>query len=124
MTVVAMLAAAVLLTGCGYNVNMTVISNRSIDFEELSEVNATAKILGVAEGKDSQVWFLIFPIGGAPNLDQALDRALADGEGDCLIRAKATYSRWGIPFLLYGHSWQVEGQALKTVDTIKVISGD
>jgi len=124
LTVVAMLAAAVLLTGCGYNVKMSVVSNRTIDFEELNATYSGTKVLGVSEGNDSQVWFLIFPIGGAPNLDQALDRALADGEGDCLIDAKATYSRWGIPFLLYGHSWHVEGKALKTVDTVKVINAD
>ena len=124
LTAIALLVAAVCLTGCGYNVKMSVISNRSIDFEELSQSSSPTKVLGVAEGRDSQVWFLIFPFGGSPNLDQALDRALADGDGDCLLRAKATYSFWGIPLLLCGRSWTVEGEAMKTIDTVKVIDGD
>jgi hypothetical protein len=60
------------------------------------------------EGKDSRVWFLFFPLGGAPTIEEAMDNCLAEGNGD-FIKDARIYETWWSFLIFSGGGYAVRG---------------
>lgn len=61
-----------------------------------------APITRTVEATDGRVWFLFIPLGGAPNLEEAVDRVMDEGNGDFLERVRLYTKRWSIGLFSYG----------------------
>lgn len=88
---------------------------RLIDFTAISSKNCD--IPGTrgerTEGRDL-TWILLgFPLGGPPNLKEAVDRAIEKGGGDCLVDGVLYQKAWSA--LVIGQvGFVVEGTVVNT----------
>ena len=78
-----------------------------------------------AAGRDEAVWLLLLPTG-FPNMDRALDKALADGGGEVIMNYSSSYYVKGLFFptiLVYGI--RIEGDVYRVVgESNPVPAGD
>jgi hypothetical protein len=61
-----------------------------------------APIKRTVEASDGRLWFLFIPLGGAPNLEEAVDRVMDEGNGDFLERVRLYSKHWTIGLFSYG----------------------
>jgi hypothetical protein len=106
------IACAPLLVGCTHHHgNFSVISNklvRTSDFD-LSQLDRTRNVVG----EDRMHILLIFPTKLEATLDEAIDDALREGDGDLIVDAVVESWEWYVP--PYGQAgWRVRGDVVKT----------
>ena len=112
--VVALLGfALVLQAGCVVrHGDFTVLSSKLIrlsDFE-LSQAERTRNV----EGRDVAHIIIIIPTKQAASLEDAINDALAKGNGDVMTDAVIHSWAWYIPYI-YGQSgWKVKGDVVRT----------
>lgn len=56
-----------------------------------------------------RMWFLCFPLGGAPSIKESVDRCLDKGNGDFMERARIYSTDWSLIVFSYG-SYKVLGE--------------
>ncbi len=92
--------------------DFTVISNklvRTSDFE-LSTADRRRGIVG----EDKAHIIILFPTKAQVTLEEAIDDALRQGEGDVLTDAVIEFTSWYIPYVYGQTSWKVTGDVVKT----------
>lgn len=67
-----------------------------------------APIVRTVKASDGRLWFLFIPLGSAPNLEEAVDRAMDLGNGDFLERVRLYSTVWSIGLFSYS-SYTVKG---------------
>ena len=92
--------------------DFTVISNKLLWTTEF-ELNKADRVEGV-EGKDVTHIILIFPIGGRPTLERAIDDALEKAGGDVMTDAVVRSWSWYVPYLYGQRGWAVRGDVVQT----------
>jgi hypothetical protein len=110
----ALLAILFAGSGCTKRVaDLTVISSKNVDLYPLNLdlASPNRNIRGV----DGRWWFLFIPFGGAPIMEEALENALAIGNGDLMTSAKIYERSWSVFILSYGGIF-VEGDVWNTLD--------
>ena len=100
-----------LALGCTkFHGDYTVISNRLVrtsDFE-LSKAERRKNV----EGRDVAHMILFIPTKIQVTLEEAIENALDEGQGDVMTDAKIWYWEW---WFIYGQSgWKVVGDVIKT----------
>lgn len=82
---------ALALTGCSRRVaDLAIVSTQTPEYSMI----ASAPMIQDVEGKDSRTWFLIFPMNGSPNFEEAIDVALVKANGDFMTNAKLYSTFW------------------------------
>ena len=106
-------ALAVVLTGCvTRHGDFSVASNKLLRLSEF-ELDKAERARNVM-GKDVQRIVFLFPIGGMPTIEGAMDNALEKGNGDVMTDVVIKSWSWYIPYV-YGESgWSVQGDVIKT----------
>jgi hypothetical protein len=101
LALLATIALIVPLTaGCTRRIaDLTVLSSKNVDLYPL-DLRGAHKQHNV-KGTDGRWWFLVFPLGFRPNLEDALEDALNNGRGDIMTSAVIYTRAWHI--LLIGH---------------------
>ena len=108
-------ASALPLAGCiTYHGEYSVLSNRVLDLDQFEPRKAVAKRV-YAEGKAvRRIISYVADRNDHPRLEEAIDRALEEGEGDVILNAQVLGWDWYIP-LIYGSSgWKVVGDVINT----------
>ena len=107
-------ALALLLGACTSNHGtFTIISNRSVDYEQLKN---NSEIIRNVEGKDRAHTIIAFPTKTNPNMFGAVTDALSQHEGDAMINVSVESFFWWIPYIYGQHGWRVKGDVLKIKD--------
>lgn len=73
------------------------------------EKMGSAPMQSGVEGTSSRVWLGPLPLGGAPNVKEAVDKCLDAGGGDFMERARIYSTDWTLIVLSYG-SYTVHGE--------------
>lgn len=109
---VLMAALAVLTSSCTSRLtDFTVISTKSVSLESTKLAKASKRVKGV----DKAHMILFIPLG-APNLKEAIDKAIEQYPGAVALADGVVKSKW-MSFLLYGQtSYIVEGTPLYPAD--------
>ncbi len=113
------LAIAVLGFGCTIrHADFTVLSNKNV---EISRVDLKRiQLVRNQEGRDGRLWFLIFPLGMSPTLEEAVDQCLEDGGGDFMTSAVISRKWWSFILFSYG-AWYIKGDV---GNSLSYASGD
>ena len=103
-----------ILSGCAHRqADLTLVSTRNVRYENILAARK-AQNPATVEGYDLQHLVLIFPVSATPNLEEAIDDAMDQAHGDCMIDAVVYSYGWYIP-LIYGQSgWKVTGKVVNT----------
>ncbi len=100
------------LTGCATRSDFTAISGKNVNLSNIKVDKSMSK--GRASGEDCTHTIIIFPTGGPPTLDEALDRALEPKQANLLLDAVVRFHWFYIP-LIYGQQcWKAEGVVYDT----------
>ncbi len=92
--------------------DLTAISTRSVNLDRVDLDSLPRK--GRVEGRTSKWMILGIPLG-IPHLEDAVDDALTEGQGDLLTDAVVYQSGWSVIF--FGQSTiSVEGEVVSTRD--------
>jgi hypothetical protein len=99
---------AIIFSGCASRSDFTAISSKNVNVSNIQIDRAKSK--GKATGEDCTVYLFLWPVGGRPTLDEALDNALEPKQANILFDAVAN---WNIFHLLIAgqECWKVEGEA-------------
>lgn len=104
LSVAMVLICALYLSSCSYRVgDFTVASTRNVEIGE--EYTRVAKSV---EGIDRSHVILFFPLG-MPNLEDAIDNALANADGDLMTNVSMHYIWWYIPLIYGQYLYKVKG---------------
>ena len=57
---------------------------------------------------------ILFPTGGPPTLEGAIDNALRKGKGDVMTDAVVHSWSWYIPYIYSQRGWSVRGDVVRT----------
>ena len=107
------LLIALVSTGCVVrHGDFSVISNKLIRVSAL-ELDKPGRVKGVT-GKDVRHIIVLFPTGGLPTLEGALDDAFEKGGGDVMTDAVIKSWSWYIPYVYGQDGWGVTGDVVKT----------
>jgi hypothetical protein len=114
---VRFLAAASLLAlgaGCTHRVaDLTVVSSKNVDLYPLDLRGGRPQIN--VRGVDGRWWFFFLPLGGEPNVEEALDDALKNGVGDLMTDA-VLYQRFWTVFFMSRGEFIIEGKVWNSGD--------
>jgi len=105
-----LIAAAFAASSCSLRLaDLTVVTTKNVNLDkvDLDSLPQTKNITG----RDSKFIFLFIPFG-TPQLKEAIDDALAKGNGDILVDAVVYNKSWW--FLIGEDSIEVKGTAVKT----------
>jgi hypothetical protein len=103
-----------LATGCATRSDMTAISSKNVNLQNLSLDPSESK--GRTSGEDCTHIISFIPTGGPPTIDEAIDRALEARGANILTDAVVEWSYFYIPYI-YGRScWHAEGDAYDTFE--------
>lgn len=105
-----LIVMALFISSCSLRLaDLTVVTTKNVNLDkvDLDSLPQTKNITG----KDSKFIFLFIPFG-SPQLKEAIDDALAKGNGDILVDA-VVYSKWWW-FLIGENSIEVKATAVKT----------
>jgi hypothetical protein len=106
-----LLLAASILPGCVQrHGDLSVVSSRNVDLDAEHEM-----VVRGAVGKAYKHIIIIIPTG-MPNMEEAIDAALDEHEGDYLTNAKISYLFWFIPYIYGQFGYKVEGDVWKKVE--------
>jgi len=101
-----------MLAGCANRlIDFTIISSKNVDFAKADKFKKGTKRV---KGEDITL-IIIFPLGGPPNIKEAIDRAIEKVPGAiALVDGVISHSQFQIPF--FGrNAWVAEGTPL--IDT-------
>lgn len=104
----------IVLSGCATRSDFTAISSKNVNLSNL-QIDRT-KLKGRTMGEDCQDIIILFPTGGPPTLDEALDRALEAKNATLLFDAVVNFHHFYIPYLYGQTCWKVEGDAYDTYE--------
>ncbi len=104
--------AFTLFTGCATRSDFTAISGKNVNIANIKLDPAMAK--GQTSGEDCQHIVIIIPTGGAPTLDEALDKALEAKQANLMLDAVVRHNWFYIPYIYGQECWKVEGVAYDT----------
>jgi len=111
--VILLLLTIVVSTGCVVrHGDFSVLSNKLMDLSEF-EIDKADRAKNLV-GKDVQHIIFLFPTGGPPTLEGALDEALEKGGGDIMTDAVVYSWSWYIPYVYGQTGWSVKGDVVKT----------
>lgn len=100
-----------LTTGCVTRVaDCTVASTKNVKLSKM-DLDSMPKTKGI-EGESSQFVFLFIPFSGAPNIKDAIDDALAKGDGDLMV--DPVFYKGGWWFIVGENTLKVKGEVVKT----------
>jgi|GEM_PF-418598 len=89
----------IVTVGCAHRIgDFSVLSSGAPQYASMDKAMVTQSV----EGKDGRLWFLFIPLGGAPNLEEAVDDCLDKGKGDFIERARLYQNAWSILLFSYG----------------------
>ena len=101
-----------LANGCAIrHGDFTVLSNKVVRLSEF-ELGKAERTRDVT-GKDVDHIISFIPTG-VPTLEEAVDDALEEGNGDVITDAVIYYRWWYIPYIYGQSSWTVSGDVVKT----------
>ncbi len=111
LVVAASCSALLLMAGCEQRLgDFTFLSSKNIDLLKLEmEAPADARIV---EGEDSKPIVFLFS-GGAPNLKEAVDRAIESGQGTALTDVSIYQKGWYIPYIVGENAFRVRGKVVR-----------
>ena len=90
----------------------TVASTKNVKLSNL-DLDTLPRTKGV-EGQSTQLWFLgLIPLQGMPNIKDAMDDALAKGDGDLMLDAVFYEGGWSA-ILFSQHVVTVKGEVVNT----------
>lgn len=111
----ALLMLSAALSGC---------TTRLWDFTVMSTRNVPIDLSTRQEGEGDAMEFIVIVIPtGVPNMKEAVDRAIEDGNGDLLLNARVRYSWWYIPYVFGQEGYHVEGNVTDTAELLTGGSG-
>ena len=114
ISIAAACACMIATTGCQTRLaDCTVASTKNVKLSKI-DVDSLHRTKGV-EGISTQTTFLFIPLSGPPNVKDALDDALAKGNGDLMIDAVFYQSGWW--FIVGQNTISVKGEVVKTRST-------
>ena len=108
------IAGLLVAAGCSTRSDLTAISSKNVKLDPLRLDPARSK--GRASGEDCTSIIIIFPTGGRPTIDEALDRALESKSANLLTDAVVTWSYFYIPYIFGQSCWRAEGDAYDTFE--------
>ena len=110
---ICILLLCLAVTGCSVrHGDFTVVSSKLVRLSEF-ELEKANRVRGI-EGRDVMHIIILFPCGGQPTIDGALDDALEKGGGDVMTDAVITSWSWFIPYIYGQAGWSIEGDVVKT----------
>lgn len=96
----ALAALGMLTAGCANRMgDFTILSTKNVEISRV-DLKRVPFQRGV-EGADGRVWVLFIPFGAAPNLKEAVDQCLENGNGDFMTSAVLYQNSWSV--LLFGY---------------------
>ena len=116
-SVVATFAIAVVLTSTGcitYHGQYSVLSNRVLDLKDFDPARALAKRVYAEGSSERRMVAMIVDRERLPTLDEAIDKALEEGEGDLILNAQVLHWHWDIPLIYASSGWKVVGDVVNT----------
>jgi hypothetical protein len=109
-TSIALVLGVVVMSGCTTRIgDMTVISSKTVNLDRI-DIDKCPQTKNVV-GRDSRFVFLFIPFG-VPHLKDAVDDALAKGNGDLITDAAFYSTEWW--FLIGEHTLEVRGTVVQT----------
>lgn len=110
---VLLVAISFCMVGCVVrHGDFTVLSDKMVRLSDF-ELDKADRMKGVV-GEDTMHMVCIFPIGGPPTLEGAIDDALEKGGGDVMTDAIVKSWGWYIPYIYGQFGWSVKGDVVKT----------
>ncbi len=111
---------AVFLSSCTERVGgFPVISTHNVDLARIESSKKSANC-GI-EGESSVAWFLFIPLGRQPQVGDAVDLAIRNGGGDCMVNA--TVEQTWYWFIIGGYSAYVaRGDVINTSGMTKTVA--
>ncbi len=104
----------IILSGCATRSDFTAISSKNVNLSNIKIDRSRLK--GRAAGEDCQHVIILFPTGGPPTLDEALDNALETKKANLLLDAVVNWNSFYIPYVYGQTCWKVEGEAYDTYE--------
>ncbi len=102
------------LASCASRSDFTAISSKNVNLSDIQIDRSKSK--GRVHGEDCTQIIIVFPTGGPPTLDEALDQALEGANANVLLDAVVDYHTFYIPYLFGETCWEVEGNAYDTYE--------
>ena len=106
--------ALVTIWGCATRSDLTAVSSKNVNLSNMQIDRAKSK--GRTSGEDCQHIIIVFPTGGPPTLDEALDIALEAKQANLLLDAVVNWNYYYIPYIYGQQCWKVEGDAYDTYE--------
>lgn len=100
------------ITGCAVHSDLSAISSKNINLDEMRVDRAKSK--GHVTGQDCTHIIAIFPTGGAPILEEAVDRAVESAGANLLTDVSVDYHWFYLPLIYGQYCWTVAGDAHDT----------
>lgn len=102
------------LSGCVTRSDFSAISSKNVNLSDITIDHTKSK--GRTSGEDCQHIIILFPTGGPPTIDEALDRALEPKQANILLDAVVEYHYFFIPYIYGQACWKAEGDAYDTYE--------
>jgi hypothetical protein len=95
--------------GCSSTIaSLTVASTKNVDLS-----GGTKEVGRAEEATDGRGWILFIPLGGAPSIDNAMNKVIEKNDGDYLTNVKIEQGGWSI--LAFSRGWlTVKGDVWQT----------
>ena len=107
---------AMISSGCASQSEFKTLSSKNVNLSNFQVDPAKSK--GRVKGEDCTAIILVFPTGGPPTLDEAIDRAVEPKQANLLVDAVVKWSFFQIPLLFGQECWEVEGDAYDTYESL------
>lgn len=104
----------IVLSGCATRSDFTALSSKNVNLSNVQIDHAKSK--GRTVGEDCQHIIILFPTGGPPTLDEALDNALEAKKANIILDAVVDHNWFHIPFIYGQECWKVRGEAYDTYE--------
>jgi len=104
-----LLLFGIVVSGCATQSNFTALSSKNVNLSNIQIDRAKSK--GRSSGEDCMHIIILFPTGGPPTLDEALDNALEPKRANILLDAIVEHNFFYIPYIYGQECWKVKGEA-------------
>ncbi len=102
------------LASCASRSDFTAISSKNVNLSDVRIDRSNSK--GRVHGEDCTQIIIVFPTGGPPTLDEALDQALEAANANVLLDAVVDFRSFYIPWIFGETCWEAEGDAYDTFE--------